>query len=115
MLLTIVGQQGRLDEARELIESQWHAMKPGDVAGLAERLAMLREHVGLDFEPFPLKWNLSQLASESTSDIDSDRAALSLARSYLATRSGDFEQAKAELISCLARWPADPRVWRVVA
>jgi predicted Zn-dependent protease len=112
MLLTVVGQQGRIDEARRLIESQWQATEHNAGSDFADRLAMLREHVGLDFEPFPLKWNLTQLARESTSEIESDRRALALARAYLATKSGEFEQAKAELAVCLERWPDDRKVWR---
>ena len=33
---------------------------------VADRLAMLREHVGLDLEPFPLEWNLSRLQQGPT-------------------------------------------------
>jgi predicted Zn-dependent protease len=112
MLLIIIGQQGRFDEARRLIESQWQATDPNDTASLADRLAMLREHVGLDFEPFPLKWNLSQLERESTSVVERDQRALAQARAYLATRSGNFTLAKTELLSCLDRWPDDPEVWK---
>ena len=111
-LLIIIGQQGRLSEARALIQNQWQVADPNGGSGLSDRLAMLREHVGLDFEPFPLEWNLAQLERESTSAREEDRRALALARAYLATRSGNFEGAKAGLLVCLERWPADPEVWK---
>jgi enediyne biosynthesis protein E4 len=111
-LLIVIGQQGRIAEAQRLIENQWRATDPSSAAGLTDCIAMLHEHVGLDFEPFPLKWNLSQLERESTSVVDRDQRAVALARAYLATRSGSFAQAKAELVLCLDRWPDDPEVWK---
>ena len=111
MLLIIIGQQGRLDEVRRLIEDQWRATNLRDDPDLTDRLAMLHEHVGLDFEPFPLEWNLSQLERESTSSVESDQR-LALARAYLTTRSGHFDEAKSELAKCLERWPDDPDVWK---
>ncbi len=71
MVLIIIGQQGRLDDARRLIESQWQTTPPG--ADIADRLAMLHEHVGLDFEPFPFEWNLSLLERESTAVSEEDQ------------------------------------------
>ncbi len=88
LLLVILGQQGRLDEARAVIESQWRnaALLPrGDVPS---RLALVRQCVGLDFEPFPLEWNLSQLDRAAGSALGDDRVALALARAYLATLRG---------------------------
>src|SRR5262249_4353479 len=75
-------------------------------------IALLREYVRLDFEPFPLEWNLSQLERASTSAAEEDQHALALARARLATRSGDFERAKAELQSTRERRPDDPMVWK---
>ena len=110
--LIIIGQQGRIDDARRLIESLWQSDAPGPGTDIADRLAMLHEHVGLDFQPFPLEWNLGQLQRDMTSVFEQDRRALALARAYLATRTGDFEQAKTGLVSLLDRWRDDPEIWK---
>jgi tetratricopeptide (TPR) repeat protein len=112
MLLILIGQQGRVAEAQRLIEEEWHSSPLSGASSFADRLAMVREHVGLDFEPFPLQYNLGQLEREAPSKRDEDQKSLALARAYLATRSGDFAVAKAELTTCLERWPDDPRVWK---
>jgi enediyne biosynthesis protein E4 len=112
VMLILLGQQGRFDEARRLIESQWEApgvLAEGDFAG---RLALLREHLGLDLEPFPLKWNLSQLERDATAVPQDDQRALALARAHLASRAGEFEQARIELDNCINRWPDDAAVWK---
>ena len=72
----------------------------------------IRDHIALDLEPFPLEWNLSLLEGNPDPADAEDRRAVSLARSYLARRSGDFEAAGAELRSSLRRWPDDPKVWK---
>ncbi len=112
LLLVILGQQGRLDAARLVIESQWQdaALLPrGDVPS---RLALLRQCVGLDFEPFPLEWNLSQLDRAAGSVREDDRVALALARAFLATRAGRFDQARNELQFCLKHRPDDAATWK---
>jgi len=112
LLLVILGQQGRLDEARGVIEMQWHdsaVLPPGDIAA---RVSLLRQCVGLDFEPFPLEWNLSQLDRAAGSARDDDRIALALARAYLATRAGHFDQARTELQFCLKHRPDDAATWK---
>ena len=77
-LVNMLGQQGRVSEARRLIESLWSEtaiVADGDLAG---RLSMLRDHMALDIEPFPTEWNLSRLEAGSASS-DDDRRALALA------------------------------------
>ena len=112
LLLTLLGQQGRLGEARGLIESLWREGGSIREDQVADRLAMLREHMGLDLEPFPMEWNLSQLEEGSAAAGDEDRRILGLARAHLASRAGDFERARAELESCLRRSPSDPAIWK---
>src|SRR4051812_4827362 len=107
-LLSLLGQEGRFDDARRLIEIRWDDLgrsrsRPGsrDV-----RLALLREHVGLDFETIPLEGNMAQVQGQA----DDDR--LRLARAYLATRLGRLEEAGAGLEAVLKRGADDPVVWR---
>ena len=112
LILILLGQQGRIDEARRLIESLWDDATIVRWADVADRLAMLREHAGLDLETFPLEWNSTQLEGVAAPTADEDRRSLALARAYLAIRSGDFERAEGEIRSCLERWPNEPTTWK---
>ncbi len=85
LLLIVMGQQGRTAEAGRLLESLWDdtSLLPAD--DVDARLALLREHVGLDFEPFPLEFNLSQLGDTTGPPGAEDQLAMAMARAYLAT------------------------------
>ena len=115
LLLTLLGQQGRVVEARRLIEAEWRESTGRSESEFADRIAMIRDHIGLDLDPMPLEWNLSQIQSGPNSiaeTTDEDRRALALARIHLATRGGEFDRAESELRSCLGQWPNDALVWR---
>ena len=112
LLVTLLGQQGRVDEARRVLEDQWRWTSARPSADLEARLALVRDHVGLDLEAFPLEWNVGLLERGPTPAAEDDRRALTLARAYLATRAGDFGQAEAELLACRNRSPSDPMVWK---
>ena len=58
----ILVQQGRIEEARRLIEDRWHDQ------GLStlERVALLHDHIALDLETMPLDGNLEFLGSANT-------------------------------------------------
>jgi tetratricopeptide (TPR) repeat protein len=112
LLLTLLGQQGRFADARHVIEALWDDPTVNPARAIDDRLAMLHEHVGLDFEPFPLEWNLGQLGQAAKSSTAADQRAMAVARAYLASRSGDFERARTTLEECLKRWPDDPSLWK---
>ena len=112
LLLVLLGQQGRISAARSLIEALWSEPAAISSADWVDRLAMVREHAGLDLEPFPLEWNLSRLAVVGEPGAVAEQRALTLARAYLATRGGDFQRAETELQSGLSRWPDDPMIWK---
>jgi tetratricopeptide (TPR) repeat protein len=114
LLVTILGQQGRIRAARRLIEELWDDTAVLPAADVAGRLGMLREHVGLDFEPFPLESNLSHLEEIAPAVSVRDQQAVALARAHLATRSGDYDRARARIDACLKRWPADLRAWQAL-
>ncbi len=108
-LLILLAQQGRMPDARALLESEWSA----DHEPMA-RLALLREHVGLDFEPFPLEFNASMFDQGAGSSDPADRAAMALARAHLATQAGDYDQARRVLDTMLKIRPDDVRLWKAL-
>jgi tetratricopeptide (TPR) repeat protein len=107
LYLVLLAQQGRLDEARLLIESIWGRIGPEQVA---DRSMLLHNHLALDFEPVPLETNLREIDRLNAFRADDDR--LWLARANLATRAGRFEEARKWLDDCVKARPDDPVVWR---
>lgn len=112
MLETLLAQQGRLGEARDVIESLWRADETVHEENWADCLSMLREHMGLDLEILPVEWNLEWLAAGEAKAGEDDRRILALARAHAATGAGDFDRAWVELKWCRERWPDDPIVWK---
>ncbi len=112
-LVNMLGQQGRVSEARRLIESLWGETAIVADGNLAGRLYMLRDHMALDIEPFPTEWNLSRLEAGSASS-DDDRRSLALARAYMYTQLADFGRAQADIDGCLARRKDDPAAWKAL-
>jgi thioredoxin-like negative regulator of GroEL len=112
LLLIILRQQGRNDEARQVVESLWQDKARLPAKYMAARLAMLRQYMELEFEPFPSELYLSELDRLSTPALEEDQRVLSLARAHLATRSGALERARTELQPSLKRWPGHATVWK---
>ena len=111
LLIIVLGQQGRFVEARRLIAATWDdpALLPRE--DVEHRLELLREHVSLDFETYPVEFNLDRI-EEATGNLGGDdRLALAIARAHLATRSGDFDRAEAALRDGLRQRPDDPALW----
>jgi len=107
LLLSIMNQQGRIDEVRRLIEERWmviDASRPDDL------VASLHEHIALDFETVPLEGNLAFLQGLALSGTGDD--GYWLARANLAVRSGRLDEAARWLDACQLRRPHDPVVWR---
>jgi predicted Zn-dependent protease len=112
LLLTLLGQMGRIAEARQLIASLWQDTSGVSGEDSEDRLRLLREHMGLELETFPLEWNLSQLGDGTAGTAAEDLQFLSLARAHLETEAGQFDLAKRELEGCRARRPDDPLAWK---
>jgi tetratricopeptide (TPR) repeat protein len=107
LLLLILGQEGRLDEARRIVEDRWRATDP---TSRDDRVALLRQHLALDLETIPLEGNLSFL--QAGEPAGSGDPGLWLAQANLATRSGRPEEAHRWLDAALLQRPDDPVVWR---
>lgn len=100
-------QEGRLDEARALMEVLWRNMGAGRTG---DQFYLLREHIGLDLETTPLEGNLSSLEQNGELPTNDDR--LWLVRANLAINDGRLKAAKSWLDACLEARPDDPAVWR---
>ena len=112
LLLILLGQQGRIVEARRFLEALWYDTAVLPTGDLGDRLALVHEHIGLDFELFQLEWNLGRLEVVPGPADDDDRRALARARAHLALLSGEFARAKLELESCSGHDGDDPLVWK---
>jgi hypothetical protein len=55
LLLILLGQQGRIVDARRFLEALWYDTAVLPTGDPGDRLALIREHIGLDFELFPLE------------------------------------------------------------
>lgn len=105
-LALLLGQEGRTDEALAWIESLWRTVRPSE---LSDRRMMIRDHIALEFETFPIEGNLSVLDKRPEAK-DDDRVWLS--RANLAIRTAKFKEAETWLDACTRRRPDDPAVWR---
>ncbi len=92
LLLIVMGQQARIDDARRYIETFWQdtVMLPAD--DVADRLGLLREYLALEFEPFPLEYYVSQLESFSALASDADQRVRSLAACSLGDTRGPLRR-----------------------
>ncbi len=105
-MLMILVQQGRLGEARNLIEARWKE----DGLSRPERLSLLHDHIALDFETMPLDGNLEFLGITSATESDDD--GLWLARANLALKTGRLEESSRWLDAATVRRGDDQAVWR---
>ncbi|MGP0069623.1 MAG: FG-GAP-like repeat-containing protein [Isosphaeraceae bacterium] len=105
-LVSLLCHEGRADDARRRVEALWEDLDRSRPDRRDLRLALLSEHIGIDFELVPLEGTMAQIQGRP----DDDR--LGLARAYLATRSGRFDQARVELEAVLNRRDDDPVIWR---
>jgi tetratricopeptide (TPR) repeat protein len=106
LLFVILGQQGRLLEARRLIEEMWTETS----LSVTERVGLLRDHLALDLDAMPLEGNLEFLGRRGATEFDDE--GLWLARANLATKTGRLEEALRWLDAACLRRPDNPDVWR---
>jgi thioredoxin-like negative regulator of GroEL len=106
LLVSLLCHEGRADDARRLLDTLWEDLDRSRPDHRDIRLALLIEHIGLDFELVPIEGTMAQIRGRP------DDGRLGLARAYLATRSGRFDQARVELEAVLNRGDDDPIIWR---
>ena len=105
-MLTLLWREGRLDEAARLTEA---ACREAIGHNRIEAVEFLRGHLSLDLAPFPVEPMAAALDVAARLAPGDDR--VWLARANLATRTGRFDDARADLEACLRRRPDDPAVW----
>jgi tetratricopeptide (TPR) repeat protein len=95
--------EGRYAEARRVVREGWPRY---------DRVGTIQELLRLDTSnPIPIEKAQPILEKAARAAPDDDRIWLGWAA--LATRQGQFEEARRWLDRCLDRRPADPAVWRV--
>jgi enediyne biosynthesis protein E4 len=111
-LLTVLVQEGRQSDARGLIEAQWNALGRALPDSRAERMALLREHIALDYESADLEGNMAKILDHDPPGAD--QARMRLAKAHLAVRAGRLSQAKEWLDASLQMQGDDPVAWRAM-
>ena len=110
LLLPLFVQQGRLEEAQQLVEQRWqHLYETGEEASeLAINLARLHAELPWTLTPVDeVRASLDQAAKQAPDD---DR--IWLGRANLAMRTGNYPEAEHWLDACLKSRPDDVPVWR---
>ena len=110
LLLPILAQEGRHEEAQRLIEQRWeHLRETGEeTSELAINLARL--HAELEWQPSPVEVIRASLDHAAKLAPDDDRVWLGLAN--LEIRTKNLDEARRWLDACLERRPGDVPVWR---
>ena len=105
-LSLLLVQEGRVDEAREWIETVWQEPNLDE----ADRIRLLHDHIALEFDVVPIEWNLTVIEHLAAAKED-DRTWLT--RANMALLASKFDEAETWLDACRKRRPDDPVVWRV--
>jgi enediyne biosynthesis protein E4 len=110
LLLPLFVQQGRLEEAQQLVEQRWqHLYETGEEASeLAINLARL--HAELLWTRAPVEEVRASFDRAAKLAPDDDR--IWLGRANLAMRTGNYPEAEQWLDACLKSRPDDVPVWR---
>jgi tetratricopeptide (TPR) repeat protein len=110
LLGPIFCQQGRVEEAKPLIEARWeHLDKNGD--GASEKaINLVRLYIELQRTLPPVDAVRVFLDKAGLSNPDDDR--IWLGRANLAIRIGSYDEAAQLLAACIQRRPDDPAVWQ---
>ncbi len=110
VLTRLLWEQGRTYERRAVIESSWRIASRPDWPRSDEALGLLHDHIAVDFESLALDAFRMLLDRAGRQAPEDDR--VWLGKANLATRNGQFAEARRLLDDCLARRPEDPAVWQ---
>jgi tetratricopeptide (TPR) repeat protein len=110
LLVPLLSELGRIDEAQRLLEDRWSHLNSLGEGALEPAIKLLLEHVGLTFTAAPVERLRASLDRAGGLASDDDR--VWLGRANLAIRTGAYDQAEQWLDACQERRPHDVPVWR---
>jgi enediyne biosynthesis protein E4 len=110
MLVPILSEQGRIDEAERLIEERWEQLNALAEGSLEPAIKLVLQHVELGTKPTLVETVRAVLDHAYKLAPDDDR--VWLGRANLAIRTGADDEAERWLDACQRRRPDDVPVWR---
>ncbi len=110
LLIPILVQEGRTDEASGLIEARWRSLEARGEGATEQAVNLARLHM-------ELRWNVPPVEAvreylDQVGRLAPDDERIWLGRANLAIRAGSFDEAKRWIDRCLERHPDDVPTWR---
>jgi tetratricopeptide (TPR) repeat protein len=106
----VYGKEGRVEDARKLIESAWTALNAAGKGGSEPAILLVRLHIELSSQTAPVEATRSLLDRSGRLAPEDDR--VWLGKANLAIRTGSLDEAGRWLDACLRLRPDDVSVWR---
>lgn len=110
LLIPILVQEGRSEEAGRLIEARWRSLEARGEGATEQAVNLARLHM-------ELRWNVPPIEAvreylDQVGRLAPDDERIWLGRANLAIRSGSFDEAKRWIDACLEHQPDDVPAWR---
>ncbi len=109
-LAPLYWQEGRVEEARRLIQANWELLNRSGRGGSEQAIELVRLHVALSVGASSAETTRSFLDRAAKLDPEDDR--IWLGKANLAIRQGAFDEAARWLEACLRSRAEDVPVWR---
>jgi enediyne biosynthesis protein E4 len=110
LLGPIYCHQGRVDEAKRLIEARWDNLNGAGKGASEKAINLVRLYTEIESKAIPADATHAFLDQAAASMPDDDR--IWLGKANLAIRAGSYDEAARWLKDCLRRRPDDTAVWR---
>ena len=108
LLGPIYCHEGRLDEAKRLVEKRWQSLKATGEQVSEKGISVLRLYTEIESKEIPIEETRAFLDQAASSAPDDDR--VWLGKANLATRMGRYDEAARLLRDCLRQRPEDVSV-----